>query len=234
MSDGAFHAPEERVHRLSDLIVSTLGDPERPWRVLDIGCGAGDQIFDLAPRLPSATFTGVDIAPRNIALALERSAGGGAADRFTFRTEDYRTVRAGVPFDVLLSYSVFQFIPAAVADLARRLGEDATPDALFFNVMPCRSGYNRLLNTVRRLLRAVRTPLSDRVLRRVAHALHGHALSAEMLEERLGYAYQTVEHYEDDLAEALAAVGFRTLLEQRVPPASPAQLRHRLRVMKRG
>ena len=49
--------------------------------VLDLGCGAGWAIVELAERFPSSRVDGADIEPRSIELAADRIANRGLADR---------------------------------------------------------------------------------------------------------------------------------------------------------
>ncbi len=154
-------------------------------RVLDIGCGTGDQLFDLARRLPRARFVGVDIAPANVAVAMRRKATDPDGERFTFEATDYRAFRAPDPFQVVITYSVLQFVPGGAELLASRIAEDVARGGLFFNVMPYRCAYNQALALVRQGLRAVRTPGIDRLLLGAARALHGGSFDDELMAERV-------------------------------------------------
>ena len=49
--------------------------------VLDLGCGAGWAIVELAERFPSSRVDGADIEPRSVELAADRIASRGLADR---------------------------------------------------------------------------------------------------------------------------------------------------------
>jgi SAM-dependent methyltransferase len=232
-SGATFHAPGPRVTWFSDVVCGTLASTDKPLRVLDIGCGTGDQLFDLASRLPHAQLTGVDLAPANMSAARLRKAVHPAGDRCTFEEADYRTFRAATPFDILLTYSVLQFVPGGVALLASRIAEDAAPGALFFNVMPYRCAYNGALGLVRRGLRSIRGPAIDRALFAAARALHGRSFDELLIAERLEYAYAVPRQFDDELTGALEARGFQSVRREVAPHASPAQMKHVLRVMRR-
>ncbi|TRC94337.1 class I SAM-dependent methyltransferase [Mesorhizobium sp. WSM4303] len=71
-----------------DLQLSPLGvraiealSPQDGEAVLDVGCGAGQSVLQLADRVgPGGTVTGVDIAPRLLEIACRRAAGRSRVD----------------------------------------------------------------------------------------------------------------------------------------------------------
>lgn len=232
-TSGTFHALQGRLGWFSDVIVSAVPHVAATPRVLDIGCGTGDQIFDLAGRLPSARFVGVDIDQENIAVAERRRGQSPDAPRIAFHAADYRVFASEDPFDVVISYSALQFVPGGAQALARRVAHDVAPGGIFVNAMPCRCRYNAALGGARWLLRQARSPLTDRMLLTVARLLHGGTMDAALLSERVVYAYETPLQCEDDLAAAAECLGLRTIHRQPVAHASPAQLKHALRIMRR-
>lgn len=227
-----FHAPGPRVRWFSELLCGCVRDPAAPVRVLDAGCGTGDQLFDLAARLPRAQLVGVDVARANVEVARRRQAARADAARFAFHAADYRAFRAAEPFDLVISYSVLHLVPGDTASLAARVADDTAGGGVFANVMPYRCGYNAVLGMVRRILRSVRSRASDRLLLQAARALHATALDDHLLAERIAYAYAVPIRYDEDLARALEARGLRTDRRETVAHASPAQMKHALRVMR--
>jgi SAM-dependent methyltransferase len=227
-----FHAPAERVRWFSEVICGLLPANTATVRVLDIGCGSGDQLFDLAPRLPRAELVGVDIVRSNVVVARERAATDPSGARLTFTASDYLAFEPAAPFDLLMSYSVLQFVPGDVDDIAARIARHSVPGGCFANVMPYRCGYNRLLAAVRWLLGAVRSPALDRLILGAARALHRDVMDEAMLTERLVYAYAVPVRFEEELAAALARRGFRTERREPIHHASPGQMKHALRIMR--
>jgi SAM-dependent methyltransferase len=76
-----------------------------PRSVCDLGCGAGEVLRSLAPRLPdSATCHGYDISPHAIARAREQNGSG-----ITFHCEDFLSVETE-RYDVLLCLDVFEHV----------------------------------------------------------------------------------------------------------------------------
>ena len=201
-------------------------------RVLDIGCGTGDQLLDLAPRVPRAELVGVDIVPSNIEIARARGAADPAGSRLTFEAVDYLAFEPPAPFDLLISYSVLQFVPGDVDAIASRIARHTAPGGRVVNVMPYRCAYNHLLGAARRITNTLRSPALDRVILAVARALHRNVMDEAMLAERLVYAYAVPVRFEEDLAEALAQRGFRTERWEPIRQASPGQMKHALRIMR--
>jgi SAM-dependent methyltransferase len=229
-----FHAPGPRVAWFSDVICRHLPSLDEPLRVLDIGCGTGDQLFDLASRLPRALFVGVDVARPNIEAAIQRQVVHADGHRVAFEAADYRTFRAAAPFHLVITYSVLQFVPGGTELLASRVSEDVARGGLFVNVMPYRCAYNDALGLVRRGLRAVRSRATDRVLLGAARLLYRRTLDPDLIAERLDYTYAVPNQFDDELARALGARGFQTEHRELAAHASAAQMKHALRVMRRA
>ena len=82
--------------------------PARP-RVLDIGCGNGALLRQLASRI--AGGAGVDRSPRMIALARERASGRAALGHLSFATVDGPALPfADASFDTVLSLLSFRYL----------------------------------------------------------------------------------------------------------------------------
>ena len=100
--------------------------PDRPIRVLDIGCGAGSTSLALAASRPDAAVTGVDLSPELLAVASARGAGQA---NLTFRQGDATTVAGDcAPVDLFVSrHGVMFFADPVAAFTALRAA--AAPDA---------------------------------------------------------------------------------------------------------
>lgn len=98
--------------------------PRPGMRVLDVGCGAGQTLFQLAERVdPDGWVTGLDISEPLAALARARIAASGRA-RIDVQVGDAEEVRLAEPYDALFSRFGVMFFDdqaAAFANLARAL-----------------------------------------------------------------------------------------------------------------
>jgi SAM-dependent methyltransferase len=74
------HTLPDRYPWLFDFATAALEGVEAP-RLLSFGCSRGEEAFSLRRRLPGAVIKGIDIDPRNIALAKAAATGD---DRLTF------------------------------------------------------------------------------------------------------------------------------------------------------
>lgn len=76
-----------------------LGQPPKPFHIVDFGCGTGNLLLPLAALFPSCTFTGVDMKPAALQLLQQRAAAAGLSNVHAFEgmIEQYRE-----PFDVAL------------------------------------------------------------------------------------------------------------------------------------
>jgi SAM-dependent methyltransferase len=79
---------------------------EAGGRVLDIGCGAGWAIVELAERFPRCRVDGVDIEPRSIELAQARIDERGLGDRCSARLIGETGVFADAPYEVVTMFLV--------------------------------------------------------------------------------------------------------------------------------
>jgi SAM-dependent methyltransferase len=81
---------------------------DRPFHVLDLGCGLADYLFLYAPAYPRARFTGVDNVEDNILVCrtYQRLRG---LDNVTFIHDD-RTVQTATAQDLILCITVLQYV----------------------------------------------------------------------------------------------------------------------------
>ncbi|PEQ13771.1 SAM-dependent methyltransferase [Novosphingobium sp. PC22D] len=98
-------------------------------RVLDIGCGWGGMAIYLA-RHADVRVHGITLSEEQLALARERAAAAGVADRIDFELVDYRDLAAsGARYDRIVSVGMFEHVGQAqfdrfFADCARLLEDD--------------------------------------------------------------------------------------------------------------
>jgi len=189
-----FSCPLPRIAWFSEVILSHTA-ADRPCRVLDIGCGSGDQIFHLASLMPQARFTGMDLSPESISAAEEKRSTFPGGERISFAAGDYMQY-LGEPFDVIISYAVLQLIPAPKEEIFTKLSRDLTAGGILALGVPYRCLYNTLLLPVRSFFRAVRSPLSDSIILKAAAMLHPD-LPLSVIRERIIYMYITPRFFTD-------------------------------------
>jgi SAM-dependent methyltransferase len=95
-------------------------------RVLDVGCGGGWAIVQLAERFPGTTCVGLDVEPHSIELAQRRIAERGLAGRCEARLLSVDRLEEPEAYDVATSFLVVHELapalkPAAFAAVARAL-----------------------------------------------------------------------------------------------------------------
>jgi cyclopropane-fatty-acyl-phospholipid synthase len=97
--------------------------------VLDIGCGWGGMAIHLAKH-HGVRVTGITLSEEQAALARERVAAAGVADKVTIQLEDYRdTAASGRRFDRIVSVGMFEHVGRAqfetfFAAASRMLADD--------------------------------------------------------------------------------------------------------------
>jgi trans-aconitate 2-methyltransferase len=202
-------------------------------RVLDLGCGTGAQLIDVAAAFKLAQCVGIDLSWENVTRAREIAAVSEACARLRFEHGDYLTFAAG-PFDVILADSVLQNIPVSTTVLAGKIGDDLNPEGLLVVSIPYDCVFNRLLWMGRRILRLVRGPVLEWFVLMLARLLYP-SWSPEMIRERLPYLYLVPARFDgEQLRDVFRIAGRLAILqEQRVPHASLAQPKHRLVVFRK-
>ncbi len=201
----------------------------RPVRVLDLGCGTGSLLFRLADALPNAELIGIDISAANIATA-ERDGRGKFAGRVRFVVSDYLAYRDS-PFDVIVSDGVLHLIAVPTGALIRKVAADLAPGGLLICDLPYDCAYNRAFSVVRRMLRAVRSSFSDRLILAIARIVHADDMTDDQLRERVQYMYFPPQRMMGRmLKEQLASAGLRQIAAHQNPSTSASQLRHNVTV----
>jgi SAM-dependent methyltransferase len=85
-------------------------------RVLDLGCGAGWAIVELAERFPASRVDGADIEPRSIELARERIVDHGLAERCNARLLGPEGLTDEARYDVITMFLVVHEILPDIKD----------------------------------------------------------------------------------------------------------------------
>ncbi len=107
--------------------LSRLGDRlEQGGRVLDVGCGGGWALVQIAERFPQVSCLGIDVEPYSVELARRLISDHGLADRCEARVLSADQLGEEGGFDVATSFLVVHEIapelkPAAFAAVARAL-----------------------------------------------------------------------------------------------------------------
>jgi SAM-dependent methyltransferase len=86
-------------------------------RVLDLGCGSGWAIVELAERFPAGRVDGADIEPRSIELARARIADHGLAERCTARLLGPEGLTDEARYDVITMFLVVHEIRPEIKDV---------------------------------------------------------------------------------------------------------------------
>jgi SAM-dependent methyltransferase len=214
-----FTAPADRCGEFTALVLRHV-DPGRRLRVLEVGCGTGRQLFDLARALPQAELVGVDVSEPSIAEAERARPEQDPDGRIELVAADYLEYQGG-PFDVIVSDSTLQNIPASTEALFGKIRSDLADDGLLIATMPYACATNHALSAVRRALRAVRSDWTDRLILGVARLLHDRRYDEELLRQRVPYAYMVPWRYDGPGLRRLLAEKFALDLGAEYPLAAP-------------
>jgi trans-aconitate methyltransferase len=217
-------APIARSHQMRDIVVAQMA-ATGPVRLLDLGCGSGSLAWLLADALPAASVTGIDVSPSNIRAALAQKVDRASA-RVAFEVADYLEYRAD-PFDAIVADGVLHLIPGDTNTLVRKIAGDLRAGGVFICSMPFDCFYNRTFAVVRRILRAVRSPLVDGAILQTGRLLHGREMDDDRLRERVDYMYIPPERMMNEaLGQQFASAGLRRATELAMRSTSPSQLKH--------
>ena len=122
---------EEAQRAKLELVCTKLG-LRSGERVLDVGCGWGSFALHAAGE-HGVRVTGITLSEPQAALARERAAAAGLADRIEIRVADYRDL-AGEQFDAIASIGMVEHVGSANIDAyARQLGAVLRPGGRLLN-----------------------------------------------------------------------------------------------------
>jgi len=228
-----FTVPGKRRHRFTE-IVPRYVDNESSLRVLDIGCGTGEQLIDLAESLPKASLNGVDISEPNIESAQQNSKRSPACGQLNFVCEDYMEFREG-SFDVIMADSTLHLITVSTDLLFAKIAGDLRSDGILVFTMPYVCAYNSALIAVRRFFRLLRSSFTDKFILSMGKLLHRGRVSEETLRERVNYMYLLPQRYLSDalIGQLENSFGLDQVRQYPVAHDSPAQPKHRLIILRK-
>lgn len=168
------------------------------YRLLELGCGSGENLLPMAFHRPHGSFVGLDAAARPLALAESRRASLGVSNVRFVQTDIRRAAEVvDGSFEFILAHGVFSWVPDAVRDALLSLAaERLSTDGLLYVNYNARPGWD-----VRGLVRGLllrqtaaepgleaRAELAQDIAARLAPALSGldHAFS-RLLEDELRF-----------------------------------------------
>jgi methyltransferase-like protein/SAM-dependent methyltransferase len=85
-------------------------------RVLEFGCGSGDNLIGMALTLPESRFAGIDLSGRQIDAGLQTAADLGISNVELRRCSIEDVDRSFGQFDYIIAHGVFSWVPARVQD----------------------------------------------------------------------------------------------------------------------
>ncbi len=125
-------------------------------RVLEIGCGTGENLVAIAGALPDAACTGIDLSASQIAMARNLAAAAGIKNA-DFHVRDFGDlVRTEEPFDYVIAHGVLSWIPLdRHRDLLDRCSHPLAPGGLLYLSYNALPGWHQRRIVRDHLLRAV-------------------------------------------------------------------------------
>ena len=125
-------------------------------RVLEIGCGTGENLVAIAGALPDAACTGIDLSARQIAMARDLAVAAGV-ENAEFHVRDFGDPeRTEEPFDYVIAHGVLSWIPPdRHRDLLDRCSRALAPGGLLYLSYNALPGWHQRRIVRDHLLRAV-------------------------------------------------------------------------------
>ena len=113
--------------------------PVAAARVLELGCGTGENLLAIACALPRSTCVGVDFSAPQIAEA-EARAGAAGIENARFICSDFNELESSEPYDYVIAHGLLSWIPPDRHDELLALCRDAlAPGGLLYlsyNALP--------------------------------------------------------------------------------------------------
>jgi methyltransferase-like protein/ubiquinone/menaquinone biosynthesis C-methylase UbiE len=90
--------------------------PAEQCRVLELGCGSGDNLIPMSEELPASTFVGIDAAPTHISAG-QRAITAHSLRNITLLCQDIRDTPPDLgTFDYIIAHGVYSWVSPAVQD----------------------------------------------------------------------------------------------------------------------
>lgn len=103
---------------------------DKPYRMLDVGCGTGLYGHLLTRRIPSVSVTGIDVE-RIVSIANAQAESLGVGDRFTGVALDFQNDCWGNDFDLVFFANIFHLqTSGSAAQLACKAAAAVAPDGI--------------------------------------------------------------------------------------------------------
>lgn len=193
-------------------------------RVLDLGCGSGENLLPMADALPGATFVGIDLSAQQIAAGRALAAQAGLGNVTLLHADILDPGRELGRFDYVISHGVFSWVPRPVQDRILALCHDHLTEegVAYISYAALPGGHTRLMlrDMMRHHVRDLSGP-HERVgqARALAHFLAAAApadrpVYAAVLRdeaERVG-KLQDAQLFHDDLSECYEPLYFHQFM----------------------
>ena len=186
-------------------------------RVLELGCGRGDNLMAMASTLPRASFVGVDGSPRQIADGEKRRVAAGL-DNLRLLARDFASLEADLgEFDYVICHGVYSWVSEETAALLLRLcRRHLAPNGivfLSFNTYPGWHTRSMLREMMQFHVRAIDDPKEKvQQARALAEFLARYAV------DDMGTYRARFRALADDLAESGDSYFFHEFLEENNRP----------------
>lgn len=197
------------------------------FRILDLGCGTGQNIIQIANLYDQSECIGIDISKKNIEKAKNKILDKKLFQNITFYENDYMETNFQ-PFDIIYSNSVLHFIKASDSALCKKLSDDLKPRGLLIITMPYDCLYNRFIIQLRKFLKICRCKILDNLIIQIANVIYS-VEPENLLAERLPYMYLIPERiYSKHFQRTVLLNKLMNKEYQKLSSKSVAKLKHRL------
>jgi trans-aconitate 2-methyltransferase len=156
-------------------------------RILDLGCGTGNNLLHITNLFPNAELIGVDISAMNIQTAQLKKEKLNLGHSIQFHACDYLNLSIK-SFDIMYADSVLHLISAHDEILYQKISQDLNLNGLFIATIPDDCFYNRVLILMRRVLKRCRSQFLDKMILRIAKFIYP-SVDQKILMERVHYMY---------------------------------------------
>ena len=134
-----YHTHPDRI-AIAGALAGLTPVPVDQCRVLELGCSDGGNLNAMASSLGGSEFVGIDLAPRQIALANESKAAAGI-ENISFHGQSFTEMGEEFgEFDYIIGHGLFSWIPAPLqSELLAACRRLLSPNGLLymsFNVLP--------------------------------------------------------------------------------------------------
>lgn len=214
----------------TNIILGYLQDSSENM-LLEIGCGDGKQLYELASKTSYIRMTGIDISSKNISNA--QISTQDFKNRVNLFCHDFALLN-DFKCNILIADSVIHNIESPTRVIFQKLSDVVCNDGVAIISLPKNCFYNEMLFIARRFFALIKSSWFEEIVCIVGKLLNKNEITKEQLRERIPYIYKVPTLiWNVNTLNQLKLYGFDVIGEFSYPHSSAVQPKHTTVILKK-